>query len=134
MSTLMELLNESVRYRNEAGNVTPMFAEVAQAYTRLLSPFAPHLSEELHSWLGGQGSVYDAGWPEWDEAALALAEIELVLQVNGKVRGKINVPAQADESQLREWALTNERVLSFVGDKPVRKVIVVAGRLVNVVV
>ncbi len=134
IASLMELLNEAVRYRNEAGNVTPIFAEVAQAYTRLLSPFAPHLSEELHSWLGGQGSVYDAGWPEWDETALALAEIELVLQVNGKVRGKINVPAQADEAQLREWALTNERVLSFVGDKPVRKVIVVAGRLVNVVV
>jgi leucyl-tRNA synthetase len=130
----MELLNDAVRYRAEAGTVTPVFAALAHAYTRLLAPFAPHLAEELHAWLGGQGSVYDAGWPAWDEAALVQEEVELVLQVNGKVRGKINVPAQADETQLREWALGNERVLSFVGDKPVRKVIVVPGKLVNVVV
>jgi leucyl-tRNA synthetase len=134
IAALMELLNDAVRYRAEAGTVTPVFAALAQAYTRLLAPFAPHLAEELHSWFGGQDSVYDAGWPGWDEAALVQDEVELVLQVNGKVRGKINVPAQADETQLREWALGNERVLSFVGDKPVRKVIVVPGKLVNVVV
>jgi leucyl-tRNA synthetase len=134
IAALMELLNDAVRYRTEAGTITPIFAELAQAYPRLLAPFAPHLAEELHSWLGGQGSIYDAGWPDWDEAALVQEEIELVLQVNGKLRGKINVPAQADEAQLREWALGNERVLSFVGGKPVRKVIVVPGKLVNVVV
>jgi leucyl-tRNA synthetase len=134
IAALMELLNDAVRYRSEAGEVTPVFAALAHAYARLLAPFAPHLAEELHSWFGGQGSIYDAGWPSWDEAALAQDEIELVLQVNGKVRGKINVPAQADEGQLREWALSNERVLGFVGDKPVRKVVVVPGKLVNVVV
>ena len=80
------------------------------------------------------GSVYDTGWPTWDEAALVQEEIELVLQVNGKVRGKINVPAQADEAQLREWALSNQRVLGYIEGKPVRKVIVVPGKLVNVVV
>jgi leucyl-tRNA synthetase len=134
IAALMALLNDATSYRAEAGTVTPVFAALAHAYARLLAPFAPHLAEELHAWFGGQGSVYDAGWPAWDEAALAQDEIELVLQVNGKVRGKINVPAQADEAQLREWALTNERVRSFVGDKPVRKVIVVPGKLVNVVV
>jgi leucyl-tRNA synthetase len=134
LSALMALLNDAVRYRAASPAVTPVFATLAHSYARLLSPFAPHLAEELHNWFGGQGSIYDAGWPSWDEAALLQDEIELVLQVNGKLRGKVNVPADADEAQLREWALTNERVLSFVGDKPVRKVIVVAGRLVNVVV
>jgi leucyl-tRNA synthetase len=134
IAALMSLLNDAVDYRNKAGSVTPVFAQLAHAYARLLAPFAPHLAEELNAWFGGETSVYDAGWPGWDEAALVQEEIELVLQVNGKVRGKINVPAQADESQLREWALSNERVLGYIEGKPVRKVIVVPGRLVNVVV
>jgi leucyl-tRNA synthetase len=134
IAALMSLLNDAVDYRNKAGAVTPIFAQLAQAYARLLAPFAPHLAEELHAWFGGAGSVYDAGWPSWDEAALVQEEIELVLQVNGKVRGKINVPAQADEAQLREWALSNERVQSYIEGKPLRKVVVVPGKLVNVVV
>ena len=134
IAALMELLNDAVQYRAQNAETTPVFGLLAHTLTRLLAPFAPHLAEELHAWLGGQGSIYDAGWPAWDEAALVQDEIELVLQVNGKVRGKINVPAQADEAQLREWALTNERVQAFIEGKPVRKVIVVAGKLVNVVV
>ncbi len=133
IAALMELLNDAQQYRAQHSPTTEAFGLLAHTFARLLAPFAPHLAEELHRWLGGQGSVYDAGWPGWDEAALVQDEIELVLQVNGKLRGKINVPAQADEAQLREWALTNERVQSFIEGKPVRKVIVVAGKLVNVV-
>jgi leucyl-tRNA synthetase len=91
IAALMSLLNDAVDYRNKSGAVTPIFAQLAHAYARLLAPFAPHLAEELHAWFGGAGSIYDAGWPSWDEAALIQEEIELVLQVNGKVRGKINV-------------------------------------------
>jgi leucyl-tRNA synthetase len=134
IASLMELLNEVVRYRAAAAEATGVYAVTAHCFTRLLAPFAPHLAEELHSWLGGQGSVYDGGWPEWDEAALQVDEVEVVLQVNGKLRGRINVPAQADEAQLREWALGNERVQSFIGGKPIRKVVVVPGKLVNVVI
>jgi leucyl-tRNA synthetase len=134
IAALMELLNDLVRYRSERTDVTIIFALAAQTYVRLLAPFAPHLAEELHSQFGGVGSVYDAGWPEWDEAALVVEEVEVVLQVNGKVRGKIMAPAAADAAQLEQWALTNERVQSFMGGKPARKVIVVPGRLVNIVV
>jgi leucyl-tRNA synthetase len=133
IAALMELLNDLVRYRAEAAGVAPVFALAAHVYTRLLAPFAPHLAEELHESLGGRGSVYDAGWPSWDEAALVQDEVEVVLQVNGTKRGVIRVPAGADEGQLQQWALSNERVLSFVGDRPVRKVIVIPGKLVNVV-
>jgi leucyl-tRNA synthetase len=134
IARLMELLNDCYRYHSEVAAVTPVFAAVAHTFTRLLSPFAPHLAEELHGWFGGEGSVYDAGWPSHDERALVQEEIELVLQVNGKVRGKITVPAQAAEEELRELALANERVQEFVAGKPVRKLIVVPGKLVNVVV
>ncbi|KAB8142335.1 leucine--tRNA ligase [Chloroflexia bacterium SDU3-3] len=134
IAALMELLNDVYRYRAERAEVSPVLAKVLRALPALLSPFAPHLAEELHTQIGGQGSVYDAGWPEADEAALVQEEVEVVLQVNGKTRGRISVPAGADEQQLREWALSNERVQGFTEGKQIRKVIVVPGRLVNVVV
>ena len=134
IAAMMELLNDIYRYRSEQPALTAALAKLLHTFPRLLSPFAPHLAEELNSWLGSTASIYDTGWPEWDEAALVQDEIELVLQVNGKLRGKINVPAGADEAQLRAWALGNERVQSFIEGKQIRKVIVVPGRLVNVVV
>jgi len=134
LAALMELLNEASRQRAAAGVPEPLYCATAWAFARLLAPFAPHLAEELHSWLGGKGTVYDAGWPRWDEAALTADEIEIVLQVNGKVRDRAVVPRDADETALRERALASERVRESVGGKPVRKVIVVPGRIVNVVV
>jgi leucyl-tRNA synthetase len=134
IASLMELLNELVRYRAEVPTATPVFVATAQAYARLLAPFTPHLAEELHEWSGSATSIYDAGWPIWDEAALVEDEVEVVLQVNSKVRGKINVPVDADEAQLREWALTNERVQREIQGKQIRRVIVVPGKLVNVVI
>lgn len=134
IAALMELLNDAVRYRSETDTITSVFAKLAHTYARLLSPFAPHLAEELYSWFGGEHSIYDSEWPMWDELGLIKDEIELVLQVNGKLRGRINMPADVDESQMREWALKNEKVISFIGDKPIRKVIVIPGKLVNIVV
>jgi leucyl-tRNA synthetase len=134
LAALMELLNEASRQRAAAGRAEPLYCATGWIFARLLAPFAPHLAEELHAWLGGTGSVYDAGWPAWDEAALTADQIEVVLQVNGKVRDRAVVPRDADETALRERALASERVRESVGGKPVRKVIVVPGRIVNVVV
>jgi leucyl-tRNA synthetase len=134
IASMMELLNELVRHRADSGGATPVFCMSAHVFARLLAPFTPHLAEEMHSWFGGTSTIYDAGWPGWDEAALIETEIEVVLQVNSKVRGKINVPAEANEEQLREWALSNERVQREIEGKQIRRVIVVAGKLVNIVV
>jgi leucyl-tRNA synthetase len=133
IAAMMELLNEVQRYRSEHP-IGPVYYEVAHTFTRLLSPFAPHLAEELHAAFGGNGSVYDAGWPAWDEAALLVSEIEVVVQVNSKVRGRIMVPAAADAAQIEEWARNSPRIRELIGDATIRKVIIVPGKLVNFVV
>ncbi len=134
LAALMELLNDASRQRAAAGSAQPIYCATAWTFARLLTPFAPHLAEELHSWFGGTGTVHDAGWPTWDEAALVADTIEIVLQVNGKVRDRAVVPRDASEEELRERALASERVREIIGGKPVRKVIVVPGRIVNMVV
>jgi leucyl-tRNA synthetase len=100
---------------------------------RLLAPIAPHITHVLWRELGFEGVVIDAPWPEVDEGALAQDEIELVVQVNGKLRDKIMVPAQADKSAVEQIALASENVTRHIDGKTVRKVIVVPGKLVNVV-
>src|SRR5262249_35016688 len=132
IAALMELLNEASRHRAQLARVTPAFNAVAHAYYRLLAPFAPILAEELHSWLGGERSVFDSGWPVLDDAALARQSIEIVLQVNGKVCGSLRVPSTIANGELESLALANDKVRHRVGDKQVRRVVVVPGRLVNV--
>jgi len=100
---------------------------------RLLSPIAPHIAQKLWAELGYGDDILTAPWPEVDEQALVKDSIELVVQVNGKVRGKVEVPAGADNAAIEEAALADEKVQSFIDGKTIRKIIVVPGRLVNVV-
>ncbi len=133
IAALMELLNEAHRHRAALEAPDALLAAVAWDLVRLLAPFAPHLAEELHAQLGGRDSVYDAGWPVWDEAAMVEAEIEIALQVNGKVRDRLMVPAGISAELCEQRALESEKVREALGGRPVRKLIVVPGRLVNVV-
>ena len=100
---------------------------------RLLSPIAPHIAQKLWAELGYGTDILTAPWPEVDEQALVKDSIEMVVQVNGKVRGKVEVPASADNAAIEEAALADEKVQSFIDGKTIRKIIVVPGRLVNVV-
>ena len=133
IASLMELLNETQRQRAAMAAPSAAYAGVAWTFCRLLAPFAPHFAEEMHAWFGGEGSVYDAGWPSWDDAALAEDSVEIVVQVNGKVRDRMTVPRRAAEDELKSVALGSEKVREIVGDREVRKVVVVPGRLVNLV-
>ncbi len=133
IAALMELLNEAQKVRSSADQASTLLCATGWTVCRLLAPFAPHLAEEFHSWFGGEGSVFDAGWPSWDESALVEDTVEIALQVNGKVRDRLVVPRDADHDALREQALANDKVRELVGGREVRKVIVVPGRLVNVV-
>ena len=112
----------------------PVFREAARALLLLLHPFAPHLSEELWAQTGGTGFLLQKPWPRFDPELVADEEIEIVLQVNGKLRSRIRVPAGLGEAKLRELALKDERVLGFTGGKEIRKVIIVPHRLINIVV
>jgi leucyl-tRNA synthetase len=103
-------------------------------FLRLLSPYAPHIADELASRLGHPGTLATETWPTWDESALVESTIELAVQINGKVKSKIMVPAEANQDEVLEIALADEKVKSQVDGKTILKKIVVPGRMVNLVV
>jgi leucyl-tRNA synthetase len=99
----------------------------------LLNPFAPHISSELWQLLKSPGDVTQQSWPKYDESLLVEDEVEIVLQVNGKVRDRITVTLDATSEQLEALARANEKVRNAVGDQTIRKVVVVPNKLVNIV-
>ena len=101
---------------------------------RLLSPIAPHITHELWRGLGYGDDILNAPWPQVDAAALKRDSIELVVQVNGKLRGKVSVAANADKAAIEQAALADENVQRFMEGQAVVKIIVVPGKLVNIVV
>jgi leucyl-tRNA synthetase len=108
--------------------------EAMEIVIKLLSPIAPHITHTLWAELGYAGDILDAPWPEVDESALVRDAIELVVQVNGKLRGQVQVATDADREAIEQTALANENVQRFLEGKTVRKIVVVPGRLVNIVV
>lgn len=133
IAAVMELVNAI--YAFPAGKDQPsVMRDALETVVRLLNPFVPHLSEELWRALGHEQGVESCGWPKWDETALAADRIELVVQVNGKVRGKLQVAVDAEQEQVEAEALKEQNVERFIRDKQVRKVIYVPGRLINIVV
>ena len=136
ISAIMELTNAANDYRREvpAGQRDlALQREVAETLTLLFAPFVPHMAEEL--WrvaLHHERSVHLESWPTWDASAVQADEVELAVQVNGKVRGKVTVASDLSEEQVIEVALT--AVAAHVEGKSIKKVVVVAGKLVSVVV
>lgn len=113
---------------------SPAYAEGIETLILLLAPFAPHIAEELWQGIGRTNSVHDQPWPEVDPDALVVDEIPLVIQINGKVRGTIQVPAASDREALEGYARESEAAQRYIEGKEVKKVIVVPGKLVNFVV
>jgi leucyl-tRNA synthetase len=135
IAQIMELMNAIEAMPVDEASPEPrraVFRATIETLVVLLSPFAPHIAEELWRELGHAESVLCARWPEADAAALARDTIELALQVNGKVRGHVTVSAGADRAEIEREALANEQVRHWLEGKAVRKVIVVPGRLVNI--
>ena len=134
ISALMELLNEMYKARENGASGTEAWDEALDIYVRMLAPVAPHVAEELWAYLGKPYSVHTQSWPEVDQAAAAEEQITLVVQVNGKVRDRITVPVDISEEEAKELALSSEAVGKYLQGKEPRKVILVPGKLVNIVV
>jgi leucyl-tRNA synthetase len=108
--------------------------EALELLVLLLSPFAPHIAEELWQWLGHSENLAYESWPVHDPAALEHAEILWVVQVNGKVRARVTLPAAISEEQLRQTVVADEQVKRYINNHPIKQVIIVPKRLVNIVV
>jgi leucyl-tRNA synthetase len=134
ISALMELLNEIYKAREKGISGTEAWQEAQDIYLRMLAPVAPHIAEELWISLGKPYSIHNQSWPEVDESAAAEEQITLVIQVNGKVRDRISVPVDISEEKAKELALSSEAVGKYLQGKDPRKVILVPGKLVNIVV
>lgn len=132
VAAVMELCNEVSRHEGDSAEDAGVVHEALSAAVLLLAPIVPHISEALYSVLTGQ-RILSAAWPAVDEAALARDEIDIVIQVNGKVRAKIAVSADASKDDIQEIALAHENVQRFTEGTTIRKIIVVPGKLVNVV-
>ena len=135
ISTMMELVNALYAYKDakQEPNAGLVYEAIVDLI-KMLSPFVPHITEEL--WRGAidaNTSVHDQAWPEYSEEAMKVDNVEIVLQVNGKVRGRLTVPAAATKEELEQIALADANVQAHIGGATVRKVICVPGRLVNIV-
>ena len=135
ISTMMELVNALYAYKEAVKEPNAgLVYEAISDLIKMMSPFVPHITEEL--WRGAidaNSSVHEQSWPECDEEALKVDNVEIVLQVNGKVRGRLTVPAEATKEDLEKIAMADANVQAHIGDATVRKVICVPGRLVNIV-
>ena len=134
IAAVMELLNEASKYADRAtANGLAVEREALEAAVKLLAPIVPHISHALWQALGHEDAILDVQWPLADKTAMVRSSVEIVAQVNGKVRGKFEAPANADRVLLEKLALTNENVRKFIEGTKVQKIIVVPGKLVNVV-
>jgi leucyl-tRNA synthetase len=130
----MELLNEMGRAKNAGAFGTAAWAEAVDIYLRMLAPVCPHIAEELWERLGKPYSIHTQPWPSVDEEAAKEEQLVLVVQVNGKLRDRILVAPGISDDEARAAALGSEAVQQAIEGKPVRKVIIVPGKLVNLVV
>ena len=132
IARIMELVN--AMYKAD-GKVSPeLFESVSDALIKIVAPIVPHIAEELYSMRGGKTSVFRSAYPVCDESKLVLDEIELAVQINSRVKTKINVPSKADNAEIEKIVMADSKVIEALGGAAVKKVIVIKGRLVNLVI
>lgn len=126
-------ISQLMVFVNEANKADSLYYGYIEGFVQLLAPVAPHLGEELWAILGNKGGISYVSWPTYDESALVEDQVEVVLQINGRVRAKVQVPAEATKEELEELAKSNPNIQEHLADKTIRKVIVVPNKIVNIV-
>ncbi len=134
LAALMECNNALIKLQNDPVAQSAAFQRTLETMMQLLAPLAPHITEELWSLTGHAQSIHTTNWPTYDEAMTHEESFTLVIQVNGKVRERIEIASTASEHEVRVLALGNTRVASFIGESTVQKIIYIPGKLVNIVV
>jgi leucyl-tRNA synthetase len=137
IAAIMELVNliyQVLDNRQPEPMLWPVVREAVEAVIVLSSPMVPHISEELWRTLGHQEMLLETAWPAWDEEALKAEEVLIVVQINGKLRSRITVPADASDSELEDISLKDARVREFIEGKRIKRVVVVPKKLINIVV
>ncbi|MGD0883983.1 MAG: leucine--tRNA ligase [Thermodesulfovibrionales bacterium] len=134
ISGLMELVNELSLFQAETDEEWAVLRESIETVLLLLAPFSPHITEEMWREVGNQPSIFTQNWPEWDEDRAKAEEIELVIQINGKVRAKVMVSPGLSDEDIKEKTLNEEKIKSMLSGKTMKKIFVVKGKLVNIVV
>ncbi len=133
ISTIMEMVNEMYRYKE--GDVNPgLYGAAVKNLIILLAPFVPHVTEEMWEHLGYGGSVHDQKWPEYDEKALVKDTVEIVVQINGKIKEKINIPGDLSRDEMEKIAVENDKIKALTEGKNIVKIIAVPNKLINIVV
>lgn len=133
ISNIMELVNELYKLSEEEMKSSEA-REAVNSIVVLLAPFVPHLCEEMWQMLGNQGSIFRAAWPQYDESSLKEDEATYVVQVNGKLRSKIVVPVSTGADEIKKIVLADPKTLEWVKGVSVKKIIVVPGKLISIVV
>ncbi|MBX5450320.1 MAG: leucine--tRNA ligase [Thermogemmatispora sp.] len=133
LAALMEMNNALIKQQHEPVARTAAYRQALETMMHLLAPMAPHLTEELWEMTGHQGSIHLTDWPQYDEALTHDETFTLVVQVNGRVRERLEVPVETPEEEIRQLVLSNPRVAAYIGNAPVEKFIYVPGRIANVV-
>ncbi len=134
ISALMELINEMYKYKELENRNEGVIKEAVETIVSIIAPFAPHMGEELWTMIGKEGSIFNISWPKYDETALVKDEVEVVVQVNGKVRGKLSIGANISREEMQEAAMNDEKIKALVEGKTIVKVVAVPKKLVNIVV
>ena len=131
---MMELMNEITSFEPASDEDRTVFRFAIDRVLLLLSPFSPHIAEEMWEAIGNRPSIFEQNWPEWDEDAAKEEQIELVVQVNGKLRSRVMISTGMPDNEVKKLALEDQRIKEMIGDKSIKKVIVVKGKLVNIVI